>query len=110
MLAKRSAQIIWKHATENVDLPSCPRDLNEMQYIRLLFDNHECDVSCLLSSVFTTLTLASLFCDSIVCSGLRSLRILFGTTTPEYAKVAVLILIGEPFVSPPRRATIRFPA
>ena len=45
LLMSRSNVTMWKKALEqDPDLPACPSDLNEVEYTRLVYDNH-CYVS-----------------------------------------------------------------
>lgn len=38
ILITKRASFVWKRGRENVSLPDCPRDLNEMQYASLVYD------------------------------------------------------------------------
>jgi hypothetical protein len=53
---KRSSRFIWKKTLAGVDdLPECPSDMSEPEYVHLMFDPH-CSVRhsyCTLWSLFT---------------------------------------------------------
>lgn len=55
LMSKRSAPI-WRAARDNLSLPSCPTDLNEPQYAKLLFDTdcHVCYSTYFVASVLVT--------------------------------------------------------
>ena len=48
LLTTKDARFYWRAARENIELPDCPPDLSEMQYVSLVFERN-CFVGLLLT-------------------------------------------------------------
>jgi hypothetical protein len=79
----RSSTTIWKQALSSWDLPACPPDLNEPQYVRLAFDHH-CHVRHLLSVFYapSMKTIADSFAVHLV------FKLYYGLSEQEHARNA----------------------